>query len=523
MGKSSRRKGQDRGRGRADSVLRLTEPQVPPAEVAGLIASQFADWVSAGSVAQARLRAGAPVEDISEVLRLLLAGASEPPGLAAVSFAAAVAHAEGDEEAEHRYTAQLLVRAKAEGGDRLWLDVVRFISGTGHPGEAIELAEPYLCDHPDDDSAAFTYGLMLQEAESLPSPGEREREAMERFADGSGLAEVKRAVMEYMDRTEWGELVRDRGARTLDLIPGRRLTVPALELCAGLALESAVRGTQSGIDGLSVRQLIELYESGHRPETALTAFAAEPGTPPVLARRAAQWAEHAHYGLWQLIYSQPSPGVGCLDLTSGTRRYIAFPPGALDGVPRSAVWLGGVIPVDGVWRATGTGLWLSPAEADALAQTIDKAAEKLIMTTSGGMPLAEMLPPEPVPYQKAPPWGVRWDYFDPRDALYTQTMSSTVMMLAPRLAADVELHRASHPQDSVGHPVPASEAWLDEPHPALDGFTPRDAAQGDTPRQMLLESLFRQLEYQADMAGPFARPGADLARLRRELGIGGEE
>jgi hypothetical protein len=216
------------------------------------------------------------------------------------------------------------------------------------------------------------------------------------------------------------------------------------------------------------------------------------------------------------------PGVPCLDLASGIRRYIAFPPDALDGVPRWTVWLGGVIPVDGVWRATGTGIMLSPAEADAVAEAVDKAVEKLIMTTSGGMPLAEMLPPEPIPYRQAPPWGVRWDYFDPREARYAQAVSSTVMMLAARLVADVELHRASHPQDAAGHPAPASEAWLDEPQPALHGLTPRDAAQADTPSAMLLESLLRQFEYQASLAGPFARPAADLARLRRELGMGGE-
>ena len=81
----------------------------------------------------------------------------------------------------------------------------------------------------------------------------------------------------------------------------------------------------------------------------------------MLARRAADWAEHAHYGLWQLIYPSPAPGVPCLDLASGIRKYIPFPPRALDGVPRWTVWLGGVIPVDGVWRATGTGIRLSPA------------------------------------------------------------------------------------------------------------------------------------------------------------------
>jgi hypothetical protein len=117
---------------------------------------------------------------------------------------------------------------------------------------------------------------------------------------------------------------------------------------------------------------------------------------------------------------------------------------------------------------------------------------------------------------------MRWDYFDPRDKRYALFLSSPVMMLAARLVADVELHRASHPEDAAGNPAPESAAWLDEPKSALHGLTPRDAAQADTPYQMLLESLFRQFEYQAGLAGPFAKPGVDLARLRRELGIGGE-
>ena len=537
MGKSSRRKRQgrpsagtertarelaDRVEERADSVLRLTDPQVPPAEVADLIAAKFADWVSAGTVAQMRLRNGVPAAEVSEVLRLLLADASELPGLAVLSFAVAVAHAEGDEETERRYTTELLARARDAGGESLCLDVARFISGNGHPGEAIELAEPYLRDHPGDKGAAFTYSVMLREAAGLAEPGDRERAALERFADRSGLADVKRAVMAYMERTEWGDLVTSKGASTLDLIPGRRLSAPVLDVCAGLALEAAVKGTESGIEGMTPKQLIELYRGGHQPQTVLTAFAADPDTPADLARRAADWAEHAHYGLWQLIDPAGKPGVPCLDLASGTRRYIAFPPGALDSVPRWTVWLGGVIPVDGVWHATGTGIMLSPTEADALAETIDRAMEKLVMTTAGGMPLAEMLPPEPVPYRKAPPWGVRWDYFDPGDERYALFVSSTVMMLAARLVADVELHRASHPEDAAAHPAPASEAWLDEPQPALHGLTPRDATEADASSQMLLESLLRQFEYQAALAGPFAKPGADPARLRRELGLGGE-
>jgi hypothetical protein len=538
MGKSNRRKGQhrteagternaphqaDHARDQVDSSLLLTDPGLSPAEVARLIASEFADWAGAGTVARARLRDGVPAEEVSQVLRLLRATGGDPPGLAVLSFAAAVAHAEGDEEAEHRYTTELLARVRDAEGGRPWHDAVRFISYIGHPGEAIELVEPYLRDHPDDKGIALTYSVMLREAAGLPAPGVREKAALERFADPSGLAEVKRAVMAFMDRTEWGELIRAKGADTLDLIPGKRLTAPALQECADMALEAAVRGTQSGIEGLSVKQLIELYESGHRPQTVLTAFAADPETPAHLARRAADWAEHAHYGLWQLTFPSARPGVNCTDLASGTSRYVAFPPGTLDGVPRWMVWLGGVIPVDGVWRATGTGIRLSPAEADAMAETIAKATEKMIMTTSDRMPLAEMLPPEPVPYQDAPPWGVRWDYFDPRDdALYTATISSAVMMLAARLAADVELHRASHPQDAAGYPAPISGAWPDEPHQALHGVTPRDAAEADTPSQILLESLLRQFEYQADLTGPFGRTGVNLDRLRQELGWGGE-
>lgn len=127
--------------------------------------------------------------------------------------------------------------------------MVRFISGTGHAGAAIELAEPYLRDHPGDKGAAFTYSVMLREAAGLPAPGDRERAALERFADRLGLAEVKRAVMTFMDRTEWGDLVKSKAASALDLVPGRRLTAPALEVCAKLALEAAVKGTESGIEG----------------------------------------------------------------------------------------------------------------------------------------------------------------------------------------------------------------------------------------------------------------------------------
>jgi hypothetical protein len=536
MGKSSRRKGHgpeksehakraalERLMAKAETLSRLSEAGTPPAEVAALIAARFPDWAGAGSVVASRLRAGAPVSDVEEIGGLLLAGAGDPPALAVLSFAAAAAHAAGDEEAEHGHTARLLARASDADGDRPWLDAVSMISNLGHPGEAIELIEPYARDRPGDQSAGYSYSFMLQEAHRLAGAGEKERAALERFADASGLAELKRAVMGFMDRTEWGDLIRVKSARTLDLLPQESLTVPALDECASLALEAAVKGTDSAADGKTPKQLIEMHQAGHQPRTVLTEFAADPDTPAFLGRRAVAWAEHAHYGLWQMIYPDPSPGVGCVDVATGVRRYVAFPPGLLDGTPRWTVWLGGVIPVDGVWRPAGNGVRLSPLEADALAEAVDKAVEKLIMTTSGGMPLAEMLPPEPIPYGQARPWGVHWDCVDPPGEHYRLGVSSVVMMLAPRLAADVELHRSSYQRDVTSPALPASEAWLDQPNTALGGVTPRAAAAGDTLDNMRVEALIRQFEYQADLAGPFAKPGADLDRLRRELGMGGDE
>jgi hypothetical protein len=476
--------------------------------------------VGAGTIARMRLDAGIPVREVAETARLLRAGAAEPAGLGVLSFAASVAHAEGDEQAEHGHIGQMLARAQAIGDDELWLDVLRFISGSGHPGEAIELAEPYLRDHLEHQNAAFIYAVMLQEAAGQAQPGGRERAALERFADRSGLAEVKRAVVAFMGQTKWGELVKNRAADALALVPSKHLPAAVQQECAALAFEAAVRGAEDGIEGLTANQLIDLYRGGHQPKTVLTEFAAAPGSPGVLARRAVGWARHAHYGLWQLADPSMQPGVWGTDLATGTRRYLQFPPDVLDGAARWTAWLGGVVPVDGIWRATGTGTMLSPAEGDAVAETISQAVDKLIMTTSG-MPLAETLPPEPIPYGQAPPWGVRWDHFSPRDARYTQTASSTVMMLAARITADVAWHRAEEPPEDGDGPGPITGAWLDGRLLALHGLTPRQAAQADTPYLMLLESMLRQFEYQA---GPAAAPpaqGVDVAWLRAELGMGG--
>jgi hypothetical protein len=65
------------------------------------------------------------------------------------------------------------------------------------------------------------------------------------------------------------------------------------------------------------------------------------------------------------------PGFGHAPVS---RRYAQFPAPALDGAAPWAVWLGALVPVDGIWRSTGNGTWLGPVEGDAVAEYADQAA-----------------------------------------------------------------------------------------------------------------------------------------------------
>jgi hypothetical protein len=249
------------------------------------------------------------------------------------------------------------------------------------------------------------------------------------------------------------------------------------------------------------------------------AFADDPETPPHLAKRAADWAEYGHNGLWQLRDPAPAPGVEGMDLASGTRRYLDFPPGKLDGVAPWSVWLGAAISVDGVWRVTGTGIMLSPDEGDAVTETLEKAVSKMV-STAQGMPLAELEPAEPVPYDNPPPHGVRWDYFTPLGPMYAVGSGNILMMLAGRLLADVALRRAQGPRPGpfADDPPPTSDGWADTSLERLYGLSPREAAEADLPYKMLLESMLRRLEYQGALALPGEKV-ADVPALRRSLGL----
>lgn len=63
-----------------------------------------------------------------------------------------------------------------------------------------------------------------------------------------------------------------------------------------------------------------------------------------------------------------------------------------------------------------------------------------------------------------------------------------------------------------------AEAWIEESVPALDGMTPREAAQSEKGR-LLLEGLLRDFEYRSDVNRARGVPDVDVAALRARLGV----
>ena len=59
--------------------------------------------------------------------------------------------------------------------------------------------------------------------------------------------------------------------------------------------------------------------------------------------------------------------------------------------------------------------------------------------------------------------------------------------------------------------------WMNDPHPKLDGITPRQAASG--PRRDEVVGLVRAIEYGADRSRRRGEPSADVSWLGRELGL----
>jgi len=162
----------------------------------------------------ALLAEGSSLERLEDAAQLILAADSAgqgTPSLTALTFAAAVAHAAGNAEAERRLIDRALGAADEADDPDTRLEVINFISVSGHAAEAVELLEPKLREAPDDEFAAELYGAAIAKVDAEASHEEAtdaERAALRRFADRSGLIALRDAVSAFLVGTELGQAVQ---------------------------------------------------------------------------------------------------------------------------------------------------------------------------------------------------------------------------------------------------------------------------------------------------------------------------
>ena len=459
MAKSNRRKRQDRvkaGARRAEQARRrakaereqqaaeryrrLLDPRTSPADVAGILAAELPDSLAAGAMMQIRLSSGVPGEEIAQTARLMLASATGPPQIGTLAVAAWAAHVTGDENAERGYASELLSRADAVDDPELRLEVIRAASVRGHPGEACELIEPYLRGHPDDELAAGIYAEALAAAHAEAEPDERERAALTRYVDRSGSEALREAIDAFLSRTEWGTTVRHWADAERSRLEAEYWQAAERGQFDALAVEVAVTYPVAGVSGSPEP---DGAASGDVPvNTPLRAFAADPATPGELAARASEWDQHAQFGIWQVEEPKAAPGVWCTELVSGLRRYAQFPAATLDGAAPWAVWLGALVPSDGIWRSTGNGIWLSPLEGDAVAEYAEQAVWHVLEELSG-VPRDRLPEPGEIRFGQAEPYCVRWETGEEPDPEFGENISPVIARLATLLACRVWWKRAA--------------------------------------------------------------------------------
>lgn len=462
MAKSNRRKKQDRAKAAArqaearrrramtawvraaeQRLERIHDPATPAAELAALLAEQYQGTPVAGWLASALLEEGSSVDRLQHAARAMMQADPADQGessLTALTFAAAAARAAGDAAEERRLIDQALAAADRADDPDLRLEVVDFINGSGHRAWAVELLEPRLRAAPDDEFAARLYGAAIEQAHA--KAGEPERAVLSRFAERSGLTALRDAVGAFLAGTELGAAVQARVAEELsatdDLDWALEERVAFGQLAEELALLTAdPEHDEDDMPDDASGPLAEDDPTG----TPLLAFAADPSTPPALAARALAWHEHIHYGLWRIDEPVPSPGLWCTDIVSGTERYVEFPAEATALLPRWSVWLGGVVPVDGIWRSTGLGVRLSPAEGDAAAEFVSQASVAILYALRG----KPERPPTSIPFGRAEPHGVYADVEEPSSAEAANLMGKVTGALVTSIAVGAHQYRATPP------------------------------------------------------------------------------
>ena len=503
---------------RADHVKRLSDPATPVAELAALLNERYDGEPVFGYEVDRLKNFGWPTERLVSVADALLAdGVNGEPSLTALTFASEVARETGDTERARALLDQAF-EAPAASDRFTRLNLTSLLRFTGRQAEAITLIEASLREDPDARYPVEAYGVAISELHERANGqqpangcschsgkpweqccGPREQAALSRFTDRSGLTALTDAIAAFLADSDYGRAIDEQLVPYLDAVESLELTPAELDPFRALLAEHA----------------LITAEPEPNVGTTLDAFAADPSVPAELAARARDWQSHCRYGLWKVDLDSGPPGLWCTDICTAELRYADFPANFTDGWPRWSVWLGGLVPVDGIWRATGTGLRLAPAEADAASEFVETAVVDVVNSLAGKK-RSPRRPGEPMPFGKAEPHGVLVEQQDPIPPAVGSVTVSAIGQLLWRICQDVYAYRRVMPP--VGRADVGGgweQVWVDAPVTRLNGRTPRQtAASRNWP---LLEALLRQFEYDADLLAAQGQRGIDTDWLRQEL------
>lgn len=427
---------------------RLVEPGTPVAELVSLLNEEFDGNPVPPYLVNWMLFEGSSKERLAEAAEAMLASGGEPestPSLTALTFAAEVARVEGNAERNR----ELLDQALALGADgpKRQMVLLDHLRAGSRLADCLSLLEGVLRDAPDDNHAAESYGKAIQEAygrvthqepsEQCPCGrgaswqeccGPRERAALDRFTDRSDMTAITNAVAAFLANSEYGRVIDDQVADCVADYDDLEWNPDDLASSRELLAEHALLTAKLPADDVG----------------ALAAFAADLSVPRELAAKANNWREYIQYGLWRIDDPSAAPGLWCTDICSGVVRYAEFPGRLAGGWPRWSVWLGGLVPIDGVWRATGAGLRLSPAEADAIAEFVDDRSASLADAVAGKKTRSAQ-PPERIPFGNAKPEGVLVDWREPVRSTVASVIGVVVGLSLARIVGELCLHRWSPP------------------------------------------------------------------------------
>jgi len=446
-----------------DAITRwglLVRPDAPVAELVSLLDEEHGGKPVSLWLLDRMLANAATPERLAEAAEAMLAfGHAEEsaPSLTALTFAAGVARAEGNSGRARELLDQALEIAVDDPEHRFGL--VEHLQRSGRLADGILLLEATLRDAPGDHQAAERYGVAIQEAHerlnheqpSGPCPcgrnaswqeccGPRERAALSRFTDRSLMTAMSDAVAAFLTSSAYGRAIDDEVAAFVAALDDLDWEPDELASFRALLAEHALLSAKLPTDNLGNEDDQDEGDAAG----PLGAFAADPSVPRELAAQADSWRTHIRYGLWRIDDQSAAPGLWCTDLCSCVVRYAEFPAPLTGTWPRWSVWLGAMVPVDGVWRATGTGLRLSPAEGDAAAEYA-LAASARVLEAAAGKKKRSTRPAETIRFGDAEPIGVTVDGRDAVPSGIASVISIVVGHLLPRIAGEVHLDRWTPP------------------------------------------------------------------------------